>query len=63
MDESRGGREGASAYVTKPFNPVALSATVRKALDRTPAQDETLRHEAIDLLQLDQKLSMKETGA
>ena len=59
LDEIRGWREGASAYVTKPFNPVALSLTIQRALRRTPAEDDLLRHESIDLLEIDQKLSEK----
>lgn len=38
-DQIKGLAEGAVAYVTKPFNPIALSKTLKEALDATSAEE------------------------
>lgn len=47
-DQIRGWSEGAHDYVTKPFNPIALSETVRRALQPlTPQERERRRGEML----------------
>lgn len=57
MDEMRGWREGASGYVTKPFNPATLSSVVREALVQTPVEADQRRREMLQMLQVDQRLT------
>lgn len=57
LDEIRGWREGASGYVTKPFNPKALSQTVSNALRRSPSETDLIRTEMLDKLEFDRRLS------
>jgi two-component system alkaline phosphatase synthesis response regulator PhoP len=57
LDEIRGWREGAAGYVTKPFNPAALSVTVRKALRRSPGEADLVRSEMLGKLEFDRRLT------
>jgi DNA-binding response OmpR family regulator len=42
-DQIRGWSGGVVDYVTKPFNPIALSQSVRKALEPHPAEEHASR--------------------
>lgn len=57
LDEIRGWREGASGYVTKPFNPAALSFTVSQALQRSPTEAALVRNEMLERLSFDQRVT------
>ena len=46
-DRSKAYRLGAVAYLTKPFDPAALMATLRAVLDRTPEETEHHRQEML----------------
>jgi DNA-binding response OmpR family regulator len=52
-DQIRGWSDGANDYVTKPFNPIALSETVRRALQPlTEEERERRRHDMLKKLRL-----------
>lgn len=52
-DQIHGWMNGASDYVTKPFNPIALSETVKRALKpATPQELERRRSYTLDKLRL-----------
>jgi DNA-binding response OmpR family regulator len=56
-DQIRGWSEGAADYVTKPFNPIALSRTVRNALQPpSPEDTERRRRQVLEKLRLSQSL-------
>lgn len=52
-DQIRGWSDGATEYVTKPFNPIALSQTVKRALEPvSEAQREQKRKDMLRKLRL-----------
>lgn len=52
-DQIRGWNGGVSDYVTKPFNPIALSQTVRRALEpESPEVAERRRNQMLEKLRL-----------
>lgn len=52
-DQIRGWTSGVSDYVTKPFNPIALSQTIRRALEpATPQEAERRRSQILDKLRM-----------
>lgn len=52
-DQMRGLTDGAADYVTKPFNPIALSRTVKEALTASSAgQLQRKRQQMLDKLRL-----------
>ena len=56
-DQIRGLTEGATDYITKPFNPIALSRTVKDALEpRNTGEPERRRQQMIEKLRLIQNL-------
>ena len=57
LDEIRGWREGAAGYITKPFNPAALSSTVSRALYRSPKEADLVRAEMLGKLEFDLRLT------
>lgn len=56
-DQIKGLSHGASDYITKPFNPIALSRTVKDALDpKNPGDSERKRHQMLQKLRLIESL-------
>lgn len=52
-DQIRGWSGGVSDYVTKPFNPIALSQTIKRALEpTTPGDLEKKRRQMLEKLNL-----------
>lgn len=52
-DQIRGWTSGVSDYVIKPFNPIALSQTIRRALEpATPQEAERRRSQILDKLRI-----------
>lgn len=47
-DQIQGWSQGANDYVTKPFNPIALSETVRRALQ--PLTDDERHHRRAEMI-------------
>lgn len=49
-DQLRGWNAGAAEYVTKPFSPLALTATVERVHEMSPEQRQRRRAEAVSSL-------------